>query len=465
MYTASLPLDVTLEHAFAVAAEAGADLVWLDSAVGDAELGRRSMLALELAPALELYPGRLIVHDERGTPAVVPVEGAALWRAADAALRRDARRRAGSSENTDASAASDDALGWVGYVGYEAMAIADAAYPSAHDPLPFAPARFDRVRACVFADARGVRVVAEAPDSDAAMGCAASWRERLHGTAPAASPVSLALLEAPDGAWHRANIERIIADIHAGRFYQACYTWPLWFERPADIPSAYRALRGASPGDHGAYVRMGGIEAACTSPERFVRIDGDHVVTRPMKGTLARAGDDAAERAQLAASAKDRAENVMIVDLLRNDLGRVCDPGSVRVTSLFEVETYRTVHQMTSTIEGRLRPDVGPFALLSAAFPPGSMTGAPKVEACRALAALEPSPRGLYSGVVGWLGYDGRSVLGVVIRTLQAYADIARWDVGGGIVADSTPDAEWSEALAKAAPLAALGVAVERLRG
>ncbi len=175
-----------------------------------------------------------------------------------------------------------------------------------------------------------------------------------------------------------------------------------------------------------------------------------------MKGTRARVADptrDRVEAQRLAGSAKDRAENVMIVDLMRNDIGRVCRVGTVRVPQLYNVETYATVHQMTSTVRGDLLPGVGPFQVLEATFPPGSMTGAPKVAACHLVRRLEGEPRGLYSGAIGWLGYDGAAEFSVVIRTLQAWGGMARWNVGGGIVWDSTPDGEFDEALSKAAAL------------
>jgi anthranilate/para-aminobenzoate synthase component I len=233
---------------------------------------------------------------------------------------------------------------------------------------------------------------------------------------------------------------------------------------PTSFLRTYHRLRDVSPGDYGALLRLGELKAACVSPERFVEVDGHRVVARPMKGTRLRRHDEPHGAALLAASEKDRAENVMIVDLMRNDLGRVCEVGSVEVPALFEVETYETVHQMTSTVCGQLRGDVGPFGLLAAIFPPGSMSGAPKVEACRVLAEFESEHRGIYGGTIGWLGFDGRWTFSVVIRALQAWLGRARWDVGGGITALSDADAEYDEAMAKARPLAALTEPAERTR-
>jgi para-aminobenzoate synthetase component 1 len=146
----------------------------------------------------------------------------------------------------------------------------------------------------------------------------------------------------------------------------------------------------------------------------------------------------------------------MIADLARNDLGRVCVPGSVLPAALFEVERYASVAQMTSTIRGELRDGLDVWDAFAAAFPPGSMTGAPKIEACRMIRELEAAPRGLYGGVLGWIEPDGDAEFSVVIRSLQTRDGVARWDIGGGIVHDSTADAEWAEAWAKFAPLRAL---------
>jgi anthranilate/para-aminobenzoate synthase component I len=146
---------------------------------------------------------------------------------------------------------------------------------------------------------------------------------------------------------------------------------------------------------------------------------------------------------------KDRAENIMIVDLLRNDLGRSCEPGTVVVDELCSIETYETVLQMTSTVSGKLRDGVGYLEAFRRALPPGSMTGAPKVEACNHLVELEEEARGVYSGSIGWIGYDKRAVFSVVIRSFQAWGDTMRWNTGGGIVSDSVPQEEWDETRAK----------------
>ena len=303
-----------------------------------------------------------------------------------------------------------------------------------------------RPRSCSRATTRIVARGATAAEAEAS---AAGWAGRAERARPPRR-VSGAAHPDPEADlrdWHAVAVGEVLDAIGRGRVYQACLTFPLRFEPVASLWPHYLALRERSPGDYSAYVRFADVEAASTSPERLLRIEGRRVWSRPMKGTRRR-GDtpeaDEALRASLQASEKDRAENVMIVDLVRNDLGRVSEVGSVRVPSLYEVERYATVWQMTSTVEATLRAEVGPFEVLGASFPPGSMTGAPKISACELIRRLERGPRGLYSGSVFWMGYDGRHTCSVVIRTLQARAGEVRWDVGGGIVADSSVADEWT---------------------
>lgn len=254
--------------------------------------------------------------------------------------------------------------------------------------------------------------------------------------------------------WHRAAVETILEAIRAGRLYQLCLTFPLWFEQPASMLELFIWMMANHPVDFGALVQLPDFAVASCSPERFLSLRNGLATARPMKGTrLLEPGREAAIMAELAASEKDRAENTMIVDLLRNDLSRVCEPGSVEVPALCTVERYRSVAQLTSTITGRLAPGRDLWDLLAAAFPPGSMTGAPKLEACTMLRELEQGPRGLYGGTIGWLEPSGDAELSVVIRTLQCRNGKARWDVGGGIVYDSEPASEWEEAWAKVAVL------------
>lgn len=257
---------------------------------------------------------------------------------------------------------------------------------------------------------------------------------------------------------HAASVARLREAIAAGTAYQVNLTLRLAGRLEGDPVALYRRLRAAQGGGQTAYLRAGGRAVVSASPELFLRKIGDRVVTRPMKGTARRgrwaAEDEAAARA-LAASSKDRAENVMITDLLRNDLGRVAETGSVAVTAPLEVERFRTVWQLTSTVEARLRPGVGLVDLLAATFPCGSVTGAPKASAMQLIAAEEASPRGAYCGAVGAVAPGGDACLSVAIRTCEVdlASGAASYGVGGGITWGSDAAAEWDEALAKAAVL------------
>lgn len=287
----------------------------------------------------------------------------------------------------------------------------------------------------------------------------------------AAAPPSSDVPRAPlDGAPPRFRLarprERYLADvarIHEhlldGETYEICLTVQAEAEAPADFDplALHRVLRRSNPAPWSSYLRFPGGAVVSASPERFVRIDADgRVESRPIKGTRRRGGDpveDERLRAELAESEKDRAENLMIVDLVRNDLGRVCEPGSVVVPSLMEVEAHPTVFQMVSTVRGRLRPAVRPLDAVRALFPGGSMTGAPKIRAMRIIAELEGAPRGVYSGGIGYLGFDGAVDLAMAIRTVVArerpQATRLSFGVGGAVVALSDAEAEFDEALAK----------------
>jgi para-aminobenzoate synthetase component I len=254
---------------------------------------------------------------------------------------------------------------------------------------------------------------------------------------------------------HAAAFARAAEYIRAGDIYQVNLTLPLdgsWQGDPAAIAAAL-GLR--QPVGFGARVALGNAVLLSRSPELFFALDGaGGIETRPMKGTAPRDADparDAALAAALTRDPKNRAENLMIVDLLRNDIGRIAEIGSVRVPALWEVETYATVHQMVSRIVGRLRPGVRLGGIFEALFPCGSITGAPKLRAMEIIRELEPWPRDAYCGAIGWAAPDGRAVFNVAIRTLTLFPDgAAVLNVGGGIVADSTAASEYEEALWKA---------------
>jgi para-aminobenzoate synthetase/4-amino-4-deoxychorismate lyase len=235
--------------------------------------------------------------------------------------------------------------------------------------------------------------------------------------------------------------------IGEGNVYQINYTAPLRFRVEGDPRSLYRRLYRRQHVPYGAYLNLGGRQILSCSPELFFRREGDRVVTRPMKGTIRRGRtlvEDRALREQLAADPKNRAENLMIVDLLRNDLSVCCRPGSVEVPALYDTEPYDTVTQMTSTIEGQLREEAGLGAVLRALFPCGSVTGAPKRRAMRLIRDLEAAPRGVYCGAIGMAGPE-TATFNVAIRTAVIEGEEGTMGVGSGIVWDSEPEAEYEE--------------------
>ena len=224
----------------------------------------------------------------------------------------------------------------------------------------------------------------------------------------------------------------------------------------------YGRLRSVSPAPFGAYLDAGDVEVLSSCPERLLRVAGATLETRPMKGTRPRGAtpeEDERLARELLRSPKDAAEHVMIVDLERNDLGRVSQVGSVCVSEFAALESFAQVHHLTSTVVGRLRPDVGLAELLRAVFPGGSVTGAPKIRALEIIDELEPTVRGVYTGAIGYISADGQIDLSTAIRTITLAGGVAHMHVGGAIVYDSDPQAEYIETLDKARGMArALGV-------
>jgi para-aminobenzoate synthetase component 1 len=223
-----------------------------------------------------------------------------------------------------------------------------------------------------------------------------------------------------------------------------------------DALGAYLTLRSMSPAPYSAFLNLPQAQILCASPERFLRVQNRSVETRPIKGTRPRGGDahqDALLAEELQKHPKDRAENLMIVDLLRNDLGKSCVPGSVRVPKLFEVESFAGVHHLVSTVEGELADGRDALHVLRDCFPGGSVTGAPKLRAMQIIAQLEPNRRGIYCGTIGYVGFDGNMDSNIVIRTLVYSGDKVRCWAGGGIVADSEEKAEYQETLDKASAM------------
>ena len=312
----------------------------------------------------------------------------------------------------------------------------------------------------------------------------ASGRCELHGDGEARGLLAQAAEVARDGAvtpaspalarWNTSldrvafeqRVATILEHIGAGDCYQVNLTRGLTCDQAVDPVALFAALEQCNPSPHGALLRIGGARGVpatavvSASPERFLSWRGRDVETRPIKGT-------ATDPGTLAASVKDRAENVMIVDLARNDLGRVCEPGSVAVPALCELEAHPGLHHLVSTVHGRRRTGTGVGALVRATFPPASVTGAPKPRVMQIIEDLEPAPRGVYCGAVGWIDTERDSGdLNVAIRTFTVTGGSTHLGVGAGIVADSEPAAEWAETELKAARLlAAAGTDLGEVRG
>lgn len=271
------------------------------------------------------------------------------------------------------------------------------------------------------------------------------------------------LISIPEPGMIRPNftdrVRRAQHYIHHGHIYQVNLSHRLAAECTGTGWEVFEELSDCSPAPFAAYVDCGEFQLASSSPELFLRVSGRHIITRPIKGTRPRALDptrDAQLTYELQTSGKEMAELVMITDLLRNDLGRICEYGSVVVPELVRLERFTHVQHLISTVEGRLRRGVTHFHALSSTFPGGSITGAPKVRAMEIIDELEPVTRGPYTGALGYLGFNRESQLSIIIRTAIVRGGHAYFNVGAGIVADSNPDAEYDETLAKARAFLAL---------
>jgi para-aminobenzoate synthetase component 1 len=259
-----------------------------------------------------------------------------------------------------------------------------------------------------------------------------------------------------DRARYGRAFDRIQHYIREGDCYQVNLTQRFSAYCSGNPWSAYQLLRPYNPAPFSAYLNYPQVQVLSSSPERFLKVENGQVETRPIKGTRPRSPSpeaDAASARELSASLKDRAENLMIVDLLRNDIGKCCVPGSVHVPELFKVESYATVHHLVSTIRGRLADGHDALDLLRGCFPGGSITGAPKIRAMEIIEELEPHRRGVYCGAIGYVGFDGNMDTNIAIRTLAHSDHAIRFWAGGGIVADSDPEQEYQECYHKAAAL------------
>ncbi|PCC50136.1 aminodeoxychorismate synthase, component I [Brevibacterium aurantiacum] len=369
----------------------------------------------------------------------------------------------------------DFCLGWVGYLGYELKS--EVGSPNRHhSDLPDASLMFLDRAVVIDHDESKVYLLAldglGSSPTDCETWCAQTTTaiQELASAAPmapgglsagpashAAALTATSMVARQSRKQYRDNIERVLEKITDGETYEVCLTNMLEAEGEFDTLSAYLALRAQNPTPFGVYLVSKDATILSTSPERFLRIGSDgRVESKPIKGTRPRGRtdeDDTAIKEELQFSEKDRSENLMIVDLVRHDLGATAELGSVDVDVLFGIETYATVHQMVSTVSAVLDAEHSPVACVRAAFPPGSMTGAPKLRTMSIIDELETGPRGIYSGAIGYFSINGAVDLSVVIRTLVVADGIVRYGVGGAIVALSEPDDEYAETVAKAAPL------------
>lgn len=263
-------------------------------------------------------------------------------------------------------------------------------------------------------------------------------------------------------------VRRAQGYIAAGDIYQVnlSYPWVAQWPAQADAFALYLQLRAVSPAPHAAFLNLDGTTVLSASMETFLRLDGPQITTRPIKGTRPRflndVQRDAAAQIELRASEKEKAELLMITDLERNDLGQVCEFGSVQVPELWRVESFAQVFHLVSTVTGRLRAHIDHAGAFRACFPGGSITGAPKKRATEIIAELETHPRGLYTGAIGWFGFDGRSQWNIAIRTAVQQGGEIRFHTGAGIVADSVPELEHDETLHKAAGILAAALTSRR---
>ncbi len=396
----------------------------------------------------------------------------------------------------------DFALGWVGALGYGIEDIARSREDHPDAALLFADRAvvLDHAHAVAYAMA----MLPSAKDAGDAEGALDEQLEWLDATVAEVQRIAESIPEDTPGATaprdtvpagraatfhfdqpkqqYLTSIQRCLDYIAAGDSYEVCLTntarGPALRElvklqtaqQPgANLPHApspellaYLRLREVSPVPYGAFLRFdrpgqAPLHILSASPERFLKVSAKgEVSAKPIKGTRPRGEDEAADargRQELMSNPKDRAENLMIVDLLRNDLGRVCEPGSVGVPKIFSVESFSHVHQLVSTITGRLRAGLGAVDAIEASYPGGSMTGAPKIRTMQIIEELEPQPRGFYSGAIGWISPNSAAELNITIRTLVDDGAECAFGVGGAIVADSDPLAEYQETLVKATAL------------
>jgi len=452
----TLASPVTPEVAYAALFKEATPSFWLDSSLVADGLSRFSFMGDASGPHAEYVSYRLRDRKVVVTGRDDSVEERIAFLDY---LERELARRAVASDELP----FDFNLGYVGYLGYEMKADCEA---RAANTAPTPDAAFVFCDRMLAFDQRDGLIYLLALSNEESEPAALAWLDATgqalqalelqpDGAEPLSTPPSSPSYryrhELPE---YERLVERCRVEIEAGETYEVCLTNMLSFDEEIDPFAAYRALRSTCPAPYSSYLQFPEVCVLSSSPERFLRIDrARQVESRPIKGTRRRgstAREDRALADELASSEKDRAENMMIVDLMRNDLSRVCEIGSVRVAELFEIESYATVHQMVSTIRGVLRPDESSVACVRAAFPPGSMTGAPKLRTMEIIDRLERGARGVYSGVLGYFALSGSADLSVVIRSIVTTDTATTIGVGGAVTALSDPAEEVEETLVKA---------------
>ncbi|HWE87995.1 MAG TPA: aminodeoxychorismate synthase component I [Pseudonocardiaceae bacterium] len=468
MISVELPGEADSEAVFLEFFAEGPDCFWLDSSRVEAGLSRFSFLGDASGPLSEVLTyrvdsGAVTVRDAAGARAI----GGSVFDVLDARLRQRPLR-------DPADLPFDLTGGYVGYFGYELKSECGATTRYTADTPDAAWIFADRL---VVVDHQENLTYVLALYDERTQAAARAWVDdtagRLVRLSPAPEPADETNDEPAeetsrfaarhlvrDEAGYQADIRESRRELARGESYEICLTNKVRLPFHDDDTAFYRRLRRLNPAPYSALLRVGDVTVFSSSPERFLRIERDgRVQSRPIKGTAPRHPDpirDAALAAELVASAKTQAENLMIVDLLRNDLGQVCGIGSVHVDPRLAVESYRTVHQLVATISGQLRPTVSAVDCVRHCFPGGSMTGAPKRRTMEIIDRLETEARGVYSGALGYLGLSGGADLNIVIRTAVRLGDELSVGAGGAIVLDSEVRAEYQEMLLKAvAPLRA----------